>query len=366
MKEMQNHSRLFIPGPTEVRQEILQAQAKPIIGHRSEACAELIARIQPRLRKLFATENRVFINVSSGTGLQEAAIRNCSNEKVLNCVNGAFSDRWRKVSEANGKRNQVLDFPWGQPVAPERVVEALEQDEFDALTIVHNETSTGVTSPIKEIAEAVRSLPQGDRILILVDSVSGVGGIRIDVDDWDLDVVLTSSQKALALPPGLAICSVSDRALEKAKTVKNRGYYFDFLILDKYIEKNQTPYTPAISLLFALDEQLDHILAEGLDNRFERHLAMRDRTLEWSRRYGLSQFAARGYESPTVSCINALPSFSASEMVKFAKSRGMIISDGYGPLKGKSFRIAHMGDTMMEDLEELLIVLDEFMGNLRS
>src|SRR5690606_36071690 len=250
-----------------------------------------------------------------------------------------------------------LSVPWGQPVLPEQVVDRLSSGEFDAVTIVHNETSTGVTSPIREIAAAVRALPGGDDIMILVDSVSGLAGARIEMDAWDLDVVLASSQKAFALPPGLAFCAVSDRAMAKAKTVPARGYYFDFISLAKSIAKNQTPATPAVSLLYALDRQLDDMMAEGMESRFARHLAMRDRTLEWARGQGFDIFAAPGYESPTVTCAANNRGIDISALNKYLRGHGMIISNGYGDLKGKTFRIAHMGDTQMHELEELFAAM---------
>lgn len=325
-------------------------------------CADLIGEIKPKLAQVFYTEQTVLISASSGTGLWEAAVRNCVDKKALNCVNGAFADRFRDVTELNGKANDVLSVPWGQPILPEQVVERLSAGGFDAVTIVHNETSTGVTSPIREIAAAIRAMPGGQDILILVDSVSGLAGARIEMDAWDLDVVLSSSQKAFALPPGISFCAVSERAMAKAKTVPNRGYYFDFITLAKSMVKNQTPATPAISLLFALNRQLDDMLAEGLDNRFARHLAMRDRTLDWAQSHDLEIFAAPGYESPTVTCINNTRGIDIAALNKHLRERDMIISNGYGDLKGKTFRIAHMGDIQMHELDTLLAAMDEFPG----
>jgi predicted phosphoserine aminotransferase len=356
-----SHVKLFIPGPTEVRPEILDAQGQWMIGHRMPECAELLARIQEKLRTVFYTEKRVYVNASSGTGLQEAAIRNCVDKKVLNCVNGAFADRWRQVAEANGKANAALEVAWGRPIEPEQVLERLEDGDFDAVTIVHNETSTGVTSPLQDIAEAIRGSAGGDDIMILVDSVSGLSGARLEFDAWDLDVALTSSQKAFALPAGLAFCAVSNRALEKAGRVANRGYYFDFLTLEKYLLRDQTPATPAISLLYALDRQLDDMLSEGMENRFARHLAMRDRTIGWATERGFTLFSAEGYESPTVTCIKNDRDIDIPMLNEHLRTRGMIISNGYGPLKGKNFRIAHMGDTQIGDLEQLLDAIDAFI-----
>lgn len=357
-----DHVKLFIPGPTEVRPEILDAQAQWMIGHRMPECADLIGAILPKLSQVFYTNQTVLISASSGTGLWEAAVRNCVAHKVLTCVNGAFASRFSDVAQMNGKTIEVLDVPWGQPVLPGQIVERLAAGGFDAVAVVHNETSTGVTSPIRDIAAAIRAMPGGEDIMILVDSVSGLAGARIEMDAWDLDVVLASSQKAFALPPGISFCAVSDRAMAKAKTVPARGYYFDFISLAKSIAKNQTPATPAVSLLFALDRQLDDMLAEGMEHRFARHLAMRDRTLDWARGHGFDIFAAKGYESPTVTCVANNLEIDIAALNKYLRGHGMIISNGYGDLKGKTFRIAHMGDTQLADLEELFAAMDGFFA----
>ncbi len=356
------HVKLFIPGPVEVRPEILDAQTQWMIGHRMPESLELFASIKPKLAQVFFTEQTVLITASSGTGLWEAAARNCIAKKALTCVNGAFADRFSDVVSLNGKEKEVLEVPWGQPVLPEQVVERLSSGEFDAVTIVHNETSTGATSPIQAIAQAIRAMPGGQDIMILVDSVSGLSGARIEMDAWDLDVVLASSQKAFALPPGLAFCAVSDRAMAKAKTIPSRGYYFDFISLAKSMVKDQTPATPAISLLYALDKQLDDMLAEGMENRFSRHLAMRDRTLAWAKGQNFDIFAASGYESPTVTCVSNNREIDISALNKYLRAQGMIISNGYGDLKGKTFRIAHMGDTHMDELETLFTAMEGFLS----
>jgi aspartate aminotransferase-like enzyme len=269
---MSDHIKLFIPGPVEVRRPILEAQAQWMIGHRGKPFETLFARIQPKLRQVFFTQSRVFISTSSGTGLWEAAARNCVSDDpaggVLATVCGAFSERWADVFERNGKATTWLNVPEGQAIKPEMVREALlaraadpDKRSFEAIAIVHNETSCGVMNPLAEIVSVVKAL--SPQTLILVDAVSSLGGVKIDFDGLGLDVLLTSSQKCFGLPPGLAFAAVSDRALAKAATVKNRGYYFDFVELEKFLHKNHTPATPAISLMFALDRQLDDMLAEG-------------------------------------------------------------------------------------------------------
>ena len=326
-------------------------------------CMDLIGRIRPKLAQVFFTDAPILISASSGTGFWEGAVRNCVSRKVLNCVNGAFSDRWREVTEANGKANEVLEVDWGQPILPDQVAERLSSGKFDAVTVVHNETSTGVTSPIKEIAQAVRQLPHGEDIIIMVDSVSGLSGAELRVDEWDLDVTLTASQKAFALPPGLAFCSVSARAMAKAKTIPHRGYYFDFITLEKYLVKNQTPATPAVSLLFALDRQLDDMLAEGMENRFARHLAMRDSTIAWAKSQGFTLFPTPGYESPTTTCVNNNLGVDIGGLNTFLRTQGMYLSNGYGSrLKNKTFRIAHMGDLQMADMAALFAGINQYLA----
>ncbi|WP_420642311.1 pyridoxal-phosphate-dependent aminotransferase family protein [Candidatus Leptofilum sp.] len=362
-RNSKKHIKLYIPGPTEVRPEILDAQTEWMVGHRMPECVDLIGRIQPKLQKVFFTNRRVLISASSGTGFWEGAVRNCADQKVLNCVNGAFSDRWREVTEANGKDNEVLEVAWGQPILPEMVAERLANGGFNAVTVVHNETSAGVENPIKEIAQVIRNAPGGDDIIIMVDTVSGLSGAPLDFDGWDLDIALTSSQKAFALPAGLAFCAVSERAMEKAKTVKNRGYYFDFITLDKYMAKNQTPATPAVSLLFALDRQLDDMMAEGMEARFARHMAMRDMTIKWATNHGFELLAPEGYRSPTVTCVSNNLGIDVPALNKFLRERGMILSNGYGSrLKNVTFRIAHMGDMVPADMEELFSNVDDFLA----
>ncbi|HEY58294.1 MAG TPA: alanine--glyoxylate aminotransferase family protein [Anaerolineae bacterium] len=352
-------SPMFVPGPVDVADEVLQAQAQPILPHRSAEFETIFHRAEQKARKLFYTQYRVFITASSGTGLQEAAVRNFAKAKVLACVNGAFGARWAEVARTNGKEVTVLEAEWGQPILPEQVAEALKKDHFEIVTVVHNETSVGLENPIKDIAAAVREVSPDT--LICVDAVSSLGGAKLEMDAWGLDMVLTSSQKCLALPPGLALGAVSDRAMERAKEVPHRGWYFDFLRLEKHRLKDSTPATPAISLIYALDLQLDRILAEGLENRFARHTAMAQRVQSWALERGFSLFAAEGYRSKTVTTIRNDRGLDVGELNQWLLQRDMRIANGYGPLKGKTFRIAHMGELQMADIEALLSALDEYL-----
>jgi aspartate aminotransferase-like enzyme len=360
--------RLFIPGPTDVRPEVLAAQTAPMVGHRSNEVESLFAKCQEQLRALYFTTSRVYVVAASGSGLHEAAIRNGVNTRVLNFVNGAFSKRWHDVSKGCGKEAIAVDVEWNTAVKPDVVRAALEaalaDGPVEAVTVVHNETSTGVTSPVGEIAEAVRAV--SPETLVMVDAVSSFSGTRIPFDEWGLDLCLTSSQKALALPPGLAFCAVSDRMLERAAGVEGRGWYFDFLLLEKYLLQSTTPATPAISLMRALSAQLDIIFEEGLEERFARHHRLADRTRAWALGQGFILAAEEGYGSPTVTTVANNRNIEYKSLSAFLKQRDMQISNGYGVFKDKAFRIAHMGEVNDEDMTRLFTALDEFLGTLND
>ena len=350
---------MFVPGPVDVAPEVLAAQARAMVPHRSKEFEEIFQRSWQKARQLFYTQYRVFIVSSSGTGLQEAAARNLAKRDVLACVNGAFSQRWAEVARSNGKQVDALAFEWGQPVTPERVAEALKNKHYEILTLVHNETSTGLQNPVKEIAAAAHEA--SPETLICIDAVSSLGGAKIEMDAWGLDYVLTSSQKCLALPPGLSLAAVDDRAMQSAEQVPDRGWYFDLVRLEKHLQKDSTPATPAISLIYALDLQLDRILAEGLEARFARHSAMARRVQDWALAHGFGLFAAEGYRSQTVTTVSNTRQISIPDLNTFLLERDMRIANGYGPLKGKTFRIAHMGETQMADIDRLLAAMSEYL-----
>lgn len=350
--------KLFLPGPTDVDPAVLAAQSQPMIGHRSQECVDLVARIHPKLQQVFGTQSRVFISTSSGTGLQEAAMRNCVAKRVLVAVCGAFGDRWYQVAVDNGVPADRVEADWGMPNTPQQVADRLAEGDYDALAVVHNETSTGVQNPIADIAERARQI--NPDIVILIDAVSSAGGVDIQTDAWDLDVVLSSSQKCFALPPGLAFAAVSDRALARAGQVEHRGWYFDFLRFERYHERWMTPATPAISLLYALDVQLDRMVSEGLENRYRRHQELADFTHSWAAdRFAL--FAQEDARSRTVTTISNTHGIDVADMNRFLDAHGMQLANGYGALKHKTFRIGHMGETTLEDLQELTQTLDSYL-----
>lgn len=353
-------SPMFVPGPVDVAPEVLEAQAKPMLPHRSKEFEALFQSTAERARKLFDTQYRVFQGTSSGSGMQEAGIRNFVQETVLSCVNGSFSERWYKVALANGKQADLLEVDYGEANTPDQLAEALRRKRYEAVTIVHNETSTGVENPLQALTEVVRDISPDT--LILVDAVSSLGGVKIEMDAWGIDFLLTSSQKCLALPPGLSLAATSDRALKKAESVENRGWYFDLLLMEKHRLKDSTPMTPVMPLIFALDVQLERIFAEGLENRFARHTAMAQRVQKWAEEKNVPPLAKEVYRSKTVSSLVNTPGFVVGDLNKFLLARGMRVANGYGKLKELNFRIAHMGETTLEQIDILLAAIDEFLA----
>ncbi|MBN2470591.1 MAG: alanine--glyoxylate aminotransferase family protein, partial [Anaerolineae bacterium] len=322
----------------------------------------LYARLQPRLLASFGggDQHRVYIYTSSGSGIWESASR-CTvrdDQPVLHTVNGAFSDRWAKVSAANGKQADVVEVPWGQAIKPEMVAEALKQKHYDAMTVTYNETSTGVLNPLPEIAEIVS---QYEDTLLLVDAVSCWLGVPIDAAAWGIDIVLASSQKAFALPPGIAFGAVSDRALDRAKAIPHRGYYFDILELEKSHQKNNTPATPPISLMFAAERQFADMEAEGYEARYARHQQMAAMTREWATGRGFEMYSEDGYHSPTVSTVKNNLGIDFPALQAFLAERGMTLGGGYGRIKAETFRIAHMGDMQPADMQALFDGIDAFL-----
>jgi len=351
--------RLFTPGPTQVRPEILKELATPQIHHRSPEFSELYAAIQPKLQKLLYTKNPVLLFTSSSTGAMEAGVTNLVAKRCLNLVNGAFSHRWHEITKGNGVPCDEHAIPWDVAIKPEMVDEQLATGKYDAVTLVFNETSTGMMNPLEAIAEVVR---RHRGVFLLVDAVSGMAGAKIDTDAWGIDYVLAGVQKAFALPPGLAVAAVSERALERAKTVPPRSYYFNLPDMHKFHLKNQTPATPAIPHLFALNAQLDEMMREGVENRFARHAKMAGIVQAWAKKH-FDIYPEKGYWSQTLTCVKNTRGVDASAMIKRLVSEyDARIENGYGDLKGKTFRIAHMGDVRLDEIRGLLCALEDILG----
>lgn len=356
--------RFFLPGPTEVHPDVLAAQAGQMVGHRGPAIEELMARIQEGLKPVFLTGRPVIVSTSSATGLMEAAVRNGVNGgRVLSLVNGAFSGRFAEIARSCGLEVDAWEVEWGGVHSPEKIDGRLASGGYDAVTLSHSETSTGALQDLEEIARVVAGHAG---TLLLVDSVTGIGGVETRTDDWGIDFILTGSQKALALPPGLAFGVASDEMIERSRNVGDRGWYFALDRLMDKLESNQTPATPALSLLYALDFQLKRIHDEGVGARWKRHLDMQARTFEWveemrSSGVGIGVLAGEDARSPTVTCVSMPETVQAPQVVAELRGRGWVIGGGYGKLKPSTIRIGHMGDHTVEELDGLLGQLGEIL-----
>lgn len=362
MSESLQPGHFFLPGPTEVHRDVLEAQNHPMIGHRGSDIVELMSSIADGLAHVFQTERPVIVSTSSATGLMEAAVRNATHSgRILSLVNGAFSERFADIGSQAGRDVEVWEVEWGTVHPVDELSERLREGNYDAVTLSQSETSTGALHDLERVAGVLGEHPG---TLLLVDSVTGIGGVETYPDDWGIDFILTGSQKALALPPGLAFGVASEGMLERSAGIPDKGWYFDLVDLDSQIRKHQTPATPAVSLLYALDYQLKRIQTETMEKRWARHLAMQQRTFEWVDRIAQSGadvgvFAQEGHRSPTVTCVRTDRAVEAeSEM----KSRGWVIGGGYGPLQETTIRIGHMGDHTVEELDELLDVLGDVLA----
>lgn len=360
------HVKLHIPGPVEVSERTYRALCSPMIGHRSQAFKDLYAKVQPQLQTLLSTKQLVYLSTSSAWGVMEGAIRNLVSKKVLNCMCGAFSDKWLDVSKRCGKEAEALQVPWGSPIRAEDVDKKLATGQFDALTLIHNETSTGVMSPLGEIAALKAKYPG---VMFIVDAVSSMSGVPLKFDELGIDVLLAGTQKAFALPPGLALFTCSPAALAKAAASKDRGYYFDFVEFQKNAEQSMTPSTPSIAHIYALSSKLDEFFAEGLEARYARHRKTNQMTRDWAARHGFTLFPEAGFESITLTCVNngAKPGGRAVDvpkLQKLVKEQGFLIDGGYGKIKGTTFRISNMGDETETTMSQLYGALDKAMGQL--
>jgi len=334
--------------------------SRTMIGHRGSEFEALYASTQPGLQQLAGTKRPVYLSTSSAWGVMEAALRNLTQKKVLTLCNGAFSDKWFDVAKKCGKEVEKLQFEWGQAIDPGQLRTKLAEGGFDTVTFIHNETSTGVMSDLKRIAEVVKSFPD---VLLIVDTVSSFSAVPMAMDEFGIDVLLAGVQKAMALPPGLAVFAISEAALERAKSTKDRGYYFDFVEFEKNALANNTPSTPAISLIFGLQYILETIAAEGMENRFARHLSNNKMIHDWAARHKFQHFAPEGFRSVSLSCFHTPEGFDQSNFIKTLKNKhNFMINGGYGKIKGITFRISNMGNETTETMQELIDAMDDVLG----
>jgi len=351
--------KLFIPGPVDISPSTYEAMCSPMIGHRGKDFETLYASMQPGLQEIAGTKRPVFLSTSSAWGVMEGAIRNLVQNKVLTLCCGAFSDKWFDVSQRCGKEAERIQAEWGQPIDPEVVRAKLAEGGFDTVTLVHNETSTGVLNPLSDIAAVVNEF---DDVLLVVDTVSSFSALPIPTDEIGVDVLLAGVQKAMALPPGLSVFVVSEKALKRAETTNDRGYYFDFLEFEKNHQKNNTPSTPSISLLYALDSMVSSIMEEGLENRFRRHSETNAQVHKWVEENGFELFAPDGFRSKTLTAVENNRSIDVPAFIKAVRERhNFLINGGYGKIKGKTFRISNMGNETPSTMDELLRALSEVL-----
>jgi aspartate aminotransferase-like enzyme len=360
------HVKLHIPGPVEVSEKTFRAFCSPMIGHRGQGFKDLYAKIQPQLQQLLSTKQLVYISTSSAWGVMEGAIRNLVSKKVLNCMCGAFSDKWFDVSKRCGKNAEALQVPWGFAIRAEDVDQKLATGQFDAMTVIHNETSTGVMSPIAEIAALKNKYPD---VMFIVDSVSSMTAVPLKFDELGIDVLLAGTQKAFALPPGTAIFVCSPAALAKAAAAKDRGYYFDFVEFQKNAEQSMTPSTPSIGHVNALSAKLDEFFAEGLEARYARHRKTNQMTRDWAAKHGFTLFPDKGFESLTLTCVNNGAKsggrvVDVPKLQKLVKDQGFLIDGGYGKIKGTTFRVSNMGDETEATMGQLFGAMDSAMKQL--
>ncbi len=353
---MPKSPKLFIPGPTHVSDEILESFSTPQIGHRTPEISELISYVVKGIQKVLYTNNHIYLVSHPATGLWEMAIRNSVNSKVLHCVNGAFSRKWVKVSHEIGIKYDVLEYDWGNGIQAEDIEKKLNTGNYDAVALVHNETSTGAMSDIDAIGEVMKKFPN---TYLLVDAVSSMAGVKIDVDATGVDFILSSTQKAWGLPAGFSIAAVSDRLINRSKEIKNKGYILNTETYEKYYSKNQTPYTPSIPHLFGFKKVLDIIFEEGLEIRWKRHKEMAKLVRNWALNMGQSLYAEKSCLSDTVTSINNDINWDINAINDRLLNKGFRMDRGYGDLKGKVFRIPHMGNIYPEDLLEYLNVFEE-------
>jgi aspartate aminotransferase-like enzyme len=360
MADWKNPPRLFIPGPVKVNEDVLQQLARPTLGHRGKEYAQLHGETVGMLKKILFTEQNVFLFTSSASGVWEAAIRNCVDfdETVLCTCCGAFSDKWADVARDCGRDVDELKVEWGEAVTAEMIDEKLATGKYAAVTLVYSETSTGLMNPLYEVSEMMKG--KYPDVLVFVDAVSAMVGLPLHFDRLGWDVVLASVQKAFAIPPGLAVAAVSNRALEKSKTVPGRGYYFDFQLFAKSAEKNQTPTTPNIPHIMALHYQCERLLKEGMENVWRRHKKMGDFVRDWAKE-NFALFCEEKYASNTLTTIQNTRGINVAEVISsIQKKHNTVFGNGYGKLKELTFRIAHMGDITLDELEEL--IGDEELG----
>jgi len=359
MVDWKNPPRLFIPGPVHVLPDVLQQMSRYTLGHRGKEYAQLHKETVDMLKKILFTEQHVYLSTSSASGVWEGSIRNCvdHNETVLCTMCGAFSDKFADVARACGRKVEELKVDWGKATTVEMIDKKLSEGKYSAITIVYNETSTGLTNPVYEISEMLKK--KYPDVLVLVDAVSAMVGLPLHFDKLGWDVVFASVQKAFAIPPGMAVFAVSNRALEKSKKVTGRGYYFDFQEFEKSAVKDQTPTTPSIPHIMAINYQCKKFLAEGMENVWKRHKEMGDYVRGWAKEK-FALFCEEKYASNTLTTVKNTRGIVVGDVIKAVQAKhNTVFGNGDSKLKDQTFRIAHMGDITLQDVKEVCQWIDD-------
>ena len=346
--------QLRIPGPTPCPDDVLKAVGRQMINHRGKEFGEILGHVTMRLKEMFQTRNDVFVLTASGTGAMEAAVVNMLSpgDKALAGSIGAFGDRFGDIATAYGADVTRLNFEWGHAADPDAVRKALQADAgIKAVLLTHNETSTGVTNDLAALTGVAREFDK----LILVDAISSLGSINLPVDAWGCDFVATGSQKGWMTPPGLAMVSVSPKGWQAYEKAKMPRYYFDVGKAKKYLEKNQTPWTPAVSIVFGLAVGLDNLAKEGLPNLVARHKKVAQRARDHVKALGLKLFPAdESYASNTVTAIDGPEGVDVKKLLQILREEHkVVLAGGQGKLDGKIFRIGHLGWVSEKDMDEV-------------
>ena len=350
---------LRIPGPTPCPDAVLEAMGRSMINHRGPEFGDLVLRLTEKLKRVFMTENRLYILTASGTGSLEAAVVNTLSpgDRVLAVSVGYFGDRFKDIARAHGAEVVELNFEWGTAADPDLIRRALREDpQIRAVQITHNETSTGVTNDLETISSVVK----GEfNKLLLVDAVSSLSCIPLPVDPWACDMVATASQKGLMVPPGLSFISVSEDAWAAREEAKMPRYYFDLPPAQRYLERGQTPWTPAVSICYGLEVALDMLLEEGMDQVFARHASIADVARQGVRAMGLELLSEESHASNTVTAVKVPEGVDGSRLSELLRTEhSVIVAGGQGRLQGRIFRIGHMGQVSQEDIEGVLTALE--------
>jgi aspartate aminotransferase-like enzyme len=358
--------QLRIPGPTPCPPQALEAMGRQMINHRGPEFSKILNSVTAKLKQAFQTKGDVLLMTSSGTGGLEAAVVNTLSpgDKVLCLSNGFFGDRFSEIAETYGAQVSCLKFEWGKPADVDAVEAALRADRhIKAVLVTHNETSTGVTNDLKEISAIVKKFDK----LILVDAISSLGCINLPTDEWHCDIVVTASQKGWMVPPGLAMVSVSEKAWQAHAQAKMPRYYWDFTKARDFLQKGQTPWTPAVSVFFALDATLDLMLSEGLNNVFARHAQVAQLARNGVKSLGLSLFADEKHASNTVTAVNASDKIDVSKLIRTLKEEyQVVIAGGQERLSGKIFRIGHLGLVYQDDIKTVLEALGKALPKAKK